>query len=401
MAQALNLTLSLALSLTLVSCGSDSSDLVETLQVQQDEFVISLIAEGELRAAESTPIKPPQGGNNARTISWMAPNHGFVKEGEVIARFDTSNSEQEALKTGIEINKVDIQVVTIQRELERLLEELGNDLDIVDIEKIMADQFVIEDSLAYSRFEIIDATRDKELLMYREGHLEGKKGSHSRRQSAEIEVLDAIRDKQEVNNTMHTTLVENSAVRAPHDGYFVYEKNWWGQQVDVGSTVFPRNFIGQIPNLNKMEAVLQVLETEAIGLATGQKVDIVLDAFPDRPLTGVLESISATAQPISRDNPVKYFMVTVALDHADPEWITPEAQVSAEIHISRVVDAIAVPNQALFQDDSGDWVLLRDGRDLKKQPVTLGLRGANRSQIVTGLNTGDEIALYPPDLSDT
>ena len=148
----------------LTSCNSNPGIEVETLRVKSDDFVISLVATGELRAAESTAIKPPPGSRNPRTISWMVPNHSAVKQGEVVARFDASEAEQGALKTGIELTKVDIQVISKQRELERLLSELGNELDIVDLEKIMAEQFSVEDLLAYSRHEIIDATRDKELL---------------------------------------------------------------------------------------------------------------------------------------------------------------------------------------------------------------------------------------------
>ena len=130
--------------------------------------------------------------------------------------------------------------------------------------------------------------------------------------------------------------------------------------------------------------------------APGQSVDLLIDAYPDRPLTGELKSISANAAPIARDNPVKFFIVIVSLDESDPEWITPEAQVTAEIHISRIEDTIAIPNQALFQDETGDWVLVRNSRVFKKRSVKLGLRGANRSQVVSGLEDGDEIALYPP-----
>jgi RND family efflux transporter MFP subunit len=326
----------------------------------------------------------------------MAPNHSAVKQGEVIARFDASNAEQGALKTGIELTKVDIQVMAKQRELERLLSELGNELEIVDIEKVMADQFNVDDVLAYSRYEIIDATRNKELLDYRSGHLEGKKDNYSDRQSAEVEVLDAMRATQEIEHQEHQQQIEHSEVRAPHDGFIVYEKNWWGLQVGVGSSIFPSNNIAHIPNLDKMEAVLQVLETEAMGLAPGQSVDLLIDAFPDRPLSGEIKSISATAAPIARDNPVKFFVVIVSLDESDPEWITPEAQVTAEIHISRIEDTIAIPNQALFQDETDDWVLVRSSRDLEKRSVKLGLRGANRSQVISGLEDGDEIALYPP-----
>ena len=384
-------------ALLLASCSGGPGDEVEMLRIVTDEYVISLVADGELRAVESTAIKPPPGSHNPRTISWMAPNHSAVKKGEVIARFDASNAEQGALKTGIELTKVDIQVMAKQRELERLLSELGNELEIVDIEKVMAEQFNIEDSLAYSRYEIIDATRDEALLDYRAGHLEGKKDNYTDRQTAEVEVLDAIRATQEIEYQEHQQQIDRSEVRAPHDGFIVYEKNWWGLQVGVGSSVFPSNNIARIPNMDKMEAVLMVLETEAMGLAPGQSVDLLIDAFPDRPLTGKVKNISGSAAPIARDIPVKFFIVIVSLDASDPEWITPDAQVSAQIHINRIENTIAIPNQALFQDESGDWVLVGSSKNLEKRTVKIGFRDANRSEILSGLESGDEIALYPPE----
>lgn len=387
---------STALILLLSACGPGPAEQVETLRISKEDFDISLLAKGELRAAESTPIKPPPGSTNPRTISWMAPNYSMVRQGDIIARFDVSNAEKEAAQSGIELTKVDIQVMAKQRELERLLSELGHDLELVDIEKLMAEQFVVEDSLAYSRHEIIDATRNKELLDYRSGHLENKKGDYSERQNAEIEVLDAVRATQESKNLEQTQQIRQAEVLAPHDGFLVYEKTWWGQQVGIGSTVFPGNKIASIPNLNRMEAILRVLETEAVGLAAGQQVELKIDAFPERPLSGVVSSISATAAPINRESPVKYFTVTVDLKKSDPAWITPEAQITAVIHINRVADTIAIPNQALFQDEAGDWVLIRDGSNLERKKVTLGLRGANRSQVTWGLEAGDEIALYPP-----
>jgi RND family efflux transporter MFP subunit len=284
-----------------------------------------------------------------------------------------------------------------QRELERLLEELGNELELVDIEKLMAEQFNIDNELAYSRHEIIDAMRDRELLDYRSDHLEGKKGSYSDRQGAEVAVLSAARATQESKFDEHRQLLDNREVRAPHDGYFVYERSWFRQKIDVGSSVFPGNKFASIPNLDKMEAVLYVLETEAVGLEEGQAVKVVIDAYPERELTGRISNISATAAPIERDNPVKYFTVVVALEQADPEWITPEAPVTAEIHINRIANTIAVPNQSIFNSDAGDWVLVREGRKLVKRPIRLGVRSANRSQVLEGLDAGEEIALFPPD----
>jgi len=359
-------------------------------------FEITLHADGELQAAEATPIKPPSGSRNPRTIEWLVPDNSWVTKGQIVARFDASVAQRGVEDVGIELSKVDIQVLAKQRELERLLGELGNELDLVDIEKVMADEFSFDNELAYSRYEIIDAMRDKELLEYRSGHLEGKKDTYRDWEGAEEAVLNAARTTQESKYQEHKSQLDNSEVRAPHDGFFVYEKSWFGQKLDVGSTVFPGNKIATIPKLGKMEAVLHVLETEAIGITAGQAAQVIIDAYPDRPLGGKISHVSATASPIARDIPVKFFTVTVALNEADPEWIKPESLVSAVIAIDRIENTIFIPNQAIFSDGSGDWVFVRKGGDLVRREILLGLRGANRSQILSGLEKDAEIALYLP-----
>ena len=72
----------------------------------------------------------------------------------------------------------------------------------------------------------------------------------------------------------------------------------------------------------------------------------------------------------------------------------------ATINISQVTDTIAIPNQALYREGEQDWVLVRAGNDLERREVTLGLRGPNRSEVVDGLDTGDEVALFPPGEGD-
>ena len=161
----------LLMALVLSACGQSPADNVETVAVGSGVFEIVKYAKGELRAAESTPIKPPPGSRKPRTIEWLAPDSSWVKEGDLIARFDSSVAARGTQEVGIELSKVDIQMLGKQRELELQLDELGNQLDLVDIEKLMADKFNIDNELAYSRHEIIDAMADKELLKYRSGYL--------------------------------------------------------------------------------------------------------------------------------------------------------------------------------------------------------------------------------------
>lgn len=378
------------------ACDSSPADNVEMVRVGSGTFEIVLHAEGELRAAESTPIKPPPGSEKPRTIEWMVPDSSWVKKGDLVARFDSSVAQRGANDVGIELSKVDLQMLGKQRELELQLGELGNELELVDIEKVIAEKFNIDNELAYSRHEIIDAMSDKELLKYRAGYLEDKKDTYLDREGAETAVLTAARETQESVYEEHRSQLDHSSIYAPHDGFFVYEKTWFGQKIDIGSTVFPSNKIASIPDLGKMEAELQVLETEAVGIVEGLQAKVVIDAYPDNVLNGVVSSISATASPINRDSPVKYFRVIVTLEQADPEWIRPESQVSATVAVSRIEDTIFVPNQAVFSDSKGDWVLLRKGGQLIRHEIKLGLRGANRSQVLNGLDKDDKIALFSP-----
>ena len=88
------------------------------------------------------------------------------------------------------------------------------------------------------------------------------------------------------------------------------------------------------------------------------------------------------------------------LDAADPEWIKPESLVSAVISINRIEGAVFIPNQAIFSDQSGDWVQVPKTGGLVRQDVQLGLRGPNRSQVVAGLEPGDQVALVPPVVNE-
>ena len=235
----MRLFLILIISLVLAACGHSTVDKVETVEVGSGLFEIILHAKGELRAAESTPIKPPPGSRNPRTIEWMVPDSSWVTEGELVARFDASSAERGTRDVGIELSKVDIQVLSKQRELQRQLGELGNELELVDIEKIMADKFSIDNELAYSRHEIIDAMRDKALLDYRSGHLEGKKGTYRDREGAEVAVLNAARETQESKFEEHKSQLDNSEIAAPHDGFFVMKKPGSGRKWMLAALYFP------------------------------------------------------------------------------------------------------------------------------------------------------------------
>ncbi len=61
---------------------------------------------------------------------------------------------------------------------------------------------------------------DKELLKYRSGYLEDKKGTYRDHEGAETAVLEAARKTQESIFDEHQSQLDHSSIYAPHDGFF-------------------------------------------------------------------------------------------------------------------------------------------------------------------------------------
>src|SRR5690606_1700690 len=114
--------------------------------------------------------------------------------------------------------------------------------------------------------------------------------------------------------------LENLEVLAPVEGIFIHEKNWRGEKVRVGQSMWPGSKLASIPSLKELQAKLYVLETEAAGVEVGLPAQIVLDAYVDRKISGKVVSVANIATQRNNRNPTKYFEIIVELDKSDPAF---------------------------------------------------------------------------------
>jgi HlyD family secretion protein len=160
--------------------------------------------------------------------------------------------------------------------------------------------------------------------------------------------------------------------------------------------VWASQSIAEIPDLSSMEAEVFVLEADAGRLAVGKKATVWVESSPERPLTGVLSRVGSLAQPLSYGSPVQYFSAVVALDRTVPELMRPGQRVRAELELARLELALAVPLQAVFEEEGKKVVLRRERGAFVPVPVELGEVGNGQVVVTAGLAAGDEIALLDP-----
>jgi RND family efflux transporter MFP subunit len=113
----------------------------------------------------------------------------------------------------------------------------------------------------------------------------------------------------------------------------------------------------------------------------GQTVLFRTDAFPDGRLEGKVSEITPMG-----DVAAKTFRVKMALPDDTP--LKPGMSVEANIITREKPNALLVPADAL----QGSAVFVVDDARARKRPVTVGIRGTRRIEILSGLAEGERVA---------
>lgn len=378
----------------LVACSETPQSTVPLFKVEPKDFTVLIPAVGELEAAQAERINTP--GRSPMVIDWLAEENSWVTKGQVVARFDAEQLLLDSREEELEMMLLDMDMRQQNAVENQQQNELNSEKNLVGKEFSFVDAFAIDDLRLYSKIEIIDTLSNRDYLGAKEEFIEWKESSIDDRNQSALAVLDIRKGGHQAKFQQHQSALAQLEVLAPYDGMLVYEKNWRGDKASIGQTVFPGNTIAKIPNLEKMQAKLYVLDKNAINLEVGQKVDLTLDAYPDENLSGEVLSVSGFSRTVKRGNPTKYFELVVALDEQS-SLLQPGAKVSATVSVTETQSKIVIPLQAIFNEKSENYVYLKEGRKFTRRPIKTADKNLYFVEIVEGLTAGDTIALSVPD----
>ena len=382
--------------LFLVACGEPSQSTVPLYQVQQQDFAVLIPALGEVEAAQAERINTP--GRRPMTIDWLAEENSWVVKGQVVARFDSEQLVLDSREEELQMMMLDMDMRQQNAEEKQQQNELDSEKVLVKKEFKFVDTFAIDDLRLYSKIEIIDTLSNRDYLGAKQEFIEWKESSIDNRNQSALAVLDIRKGGHQAKFQQHQSALAQLEVLAPYDGMLVFERNWRGEKASVGQTVFPGSTIAKIPNLEKMQAKLYVLDKNAIDLKMAQKVNLTLDAYPDQKLKGEVLSVSGFSRTIKRGNPTKYFELMVSIDDQS-STLQPGAKLSASISVANSEVKVVIPIQAIFNEKSENYVYLQQDQNFLKRSVKTAAKNLYFVEIVKGLTNGDVIALSVPDLA--
>jgi len=143
-----------------------------------------------------------------------------------------------------------------------------------------------------------------------------------------------------------------------------------------------------IGDLNTLKAQVEVNEVDIANVSIGQKVTLTFSAIDGLTSTGKVEKMDSLGTLTSG---VVTYNVTVGFDSLDPR-IKPEMSVSAAIITGVKQDVMLVPNSAVKTQSGSSYVqVLNSGQTPQNVNVEVGLSDNTQTEIVSGINVGDNV----------
>jgi HlyD family secretion protein len=380
--------------------GSKEGEISEILAaVKKGEFRVEIETTGELEAKNSVKILGPGGLRNFQiwqvTIQSIVDEGTVVKKGDWIATLDRSEFQNKYTQKQIELEKANSKFIQTQLDTTLVMRQSRDDL--VNLKYGVEEKDII---LQQSKFEPPASVKQAEINLDK-----AKRSFDQAVENYKIKKNQNIEKMREVGAELRkvkgefesmTQVLESFTVKAPEDGMVIYEKGWDGKPVKAGSQIqmWEPN-VAQLPDLTKMVSKTYVNEVDVRKVKQGQKVDVGLDAYPDKKLSGIVIRVANVGEQRPNSDS-KVFEVAVELDGTDAT-LRPSMTTSNKIVANVIDSALYIPLECLHnQFDSITYIYKKDGLKTVKQEIIVGETNANDVVILKGVGLNEKIFLSSP-----
>jgi multidrug resistance efflux pump len=231
------------------------------------------------------------------------------------------------------------------------------------------------------------------------------------RLKASVETASAKLHSRENSNQLEEERLKNlesqlqyCLITAPTSGQVVYANPVGGERdplIAEGKLVRERQIIIRLPDPARMQVTARINESRIDKVKVGMQTRILLDAFPSRPMWGMVRSISEYPLPASSVySTIKEYAAEISIEEPE-KGVRTGMTAQVAIEVKRVDEALQVPVQAVLERGKKFYSIVSDGegnRVLRK--VSLDASNGQNVIIKDGLALGEEVLLAPQNYED-
>ena len=417
---------------------------VQTGKVTRQDLSAVVTASGE--------IKPPPdkfatvNANSFGKVTEILVKEGdHVKKGQLLLRTEDIQQEADvrAQEAALSSSRADAQVSaaavqssaanlqTAQANLSQAQAKLQQAKDdFARSQQMLKEQLIARQTFdqSLSNYQVAEAAVQSSTAQVEQARAQLSQATYNRDMS-HAHVLQAQAQLVGVQDARNKTIYT-----APFDGVITSLPVHVGENVVPGIQNQTGSMLFQVSNLSVINAVVDVDETDILGIKYDQPAEVTIDAIPDKKFEGRVTEIGMSAlsstsgqtttssQSSTGSGEAKDFSVSVTLDHPPP-GVRPGLSATAKVTTATRKDAMAIPIQALTVREQGELdrekkaktngaalaagfatagqnaaskkeiqgvFIVRNGHAVFT-PVKTGIMGTMNVEVLSGLKPGEEI----------
>jgi len=360
-------------------------------------FQLEVPAYGEIIGLESIPISTPSTRSGSLKIAWLIPEGSFVKTGDTVVSFDSTDAKLnlEKQENTLQANRERSKITTGNQKTDEAV--LG--IDKTDAEKDYEYAMTVlpQDETIFSKWDIIEAKINAAFAKEKIDFLSNKGRVQKRiaRSDQQILAIEKNRAQTEISITQQTLAALE--LKAPKDGLLLYRRDRM-REPQIGDESWQGQVLVELVDLAALQARIYVLERDTGSLGKDKPVVIRLDAIPEKEFHGIVRSVTALAQPLERNSPLKYFTCEVTIHDAgqDIKRIKPGMSLKADVILEKYDSCFVVPASAVTSKGSETLVYIKQGEKFTSRPVKIGAASHGQSTILGGVQEKELIAMRNP-----
>ncbi len=400
--------------------------------VQPGDLLITVTEDGNLESANNVDIKCEVAGGS--TILWIVKDGQLVEKGEVLARLDSSQLEDQINQQKINYEKAranlvqaekdyNVARIAVQEYLEgtyrKELQELEKQITIA-MENLRSAENMLQHtqsmfrkgyvsplqletqqfSVERAKLDLATAQTAKEVLekftkVKTLQDLESKRDTAEARKNSERAAFEL----EESRLKRLLAQLEKTVIRAPQAGMVVYANDPMrgrmgsqSPQIEEGAMVREQQTIFRLPDLSQMQVKVTVHESKVDQIRPGMRARIRVQS---QEFQGTVSNVANQPEPTMWfSSQVKEYATYVKID-GEAKDLRPGMTAEVEILAAHLKNVLSVPVAAVVEQRGKYYCWVRKGNQVERRPLVLGASNDKFIEVKDGLAAGDEVVLNP------
>lgn len=294
---------------------------------------------------------------------------------QAIVECERAESSRLAAEAGLKRGQADLD---LQKQLYDRAKDLRSD-GVVSIQEL---------EIAEGRYKEAQASLTLEDAKLKEAAA-AKRAAESQIEvaKAKVDTATALMEKIEAR-------LAYAKIRAPFKGVVTRRFVDPGAMIQQATSSSNASPVVTVVEIDRVRVDFQLPEAEVAHVATGQKVALKVDAYPERTFSGTVTRDAGALDPASRT-------MLVEAEYANEDRaLRPGMFGEASLELERRANALTLPAEALRSHEGRRSVFVVENGVAHRRPVTAGLDNGPVVEIVKGLGDAESVVLGGGRLTD-